>query len=354
MWTASNTRAVSEPKSPARPPQAALAGWLVVGGSVIVVLTALGQGAALHSLDTREAVEDYLSRPPGDQLGLGVQGMLSLLRVVWTVAAVAGAAMAVLGWFALQRSKGARLALSWVAAPLFVTSFLFVGTPGASIFPAMVSAAVVMLWFQPARDWFDGIAREAPTPPRRLPAPPTTPTGRDPLLDLPPPTAPPLHPTPYAAAPRQTSAAVGRRPNAVTWACVLTWSFAVPAVLLFAATIVAMLADPQQLVDELFRQNPDLADQGLSEGTVRTVLYAACAGILAWSAAAAGVAVLAWRRVGWAAAVLRVSAGVAAAFCVIGVVTSPVFIVPLAACAATLALLLRPEARAWLRAGGSA
>ena len=116
---------MSEPKS-VRPPQATVAGWLVVGGSVVVVLMALSQGAVLHSLDTKEAVEDYLSRPPGDQLGLGVQGMLTLLRVVWTVTAVSGAAAAVLGWYALHRSKGARLALSGLAVPLFVTSFFFV------------------------------------------------------------------------------------------------------------------------------------------------------------------------------------------------------------------------------------
>ena len=48
---------MSEPK-PVRPPQATVAGWLIVGGSVVVVLMALGQGAVLHSLDTREAVEE--------------------------------------------------------------------------------------------------------------------------------------------------------------------------------------------------------------------------------------------------------------------------------------------------------
>ncbi len=53
---------MSEPKI-VRPPQATVAGWLVVGGSVVVVLMALGQGAVLHSLDTREAVEEYLSEP---------------------------------------------------------------------------------------------------------------------------------------------------------------------------------------------------------------------------------------------------------------------------------------------------
>ncbi len=102
---ASQTGVMSEPKS-VRPPQATVAGWLIVGGSVVVVLMALGQGAVLRSLDTREAVEDYLSRPPGDQLGLGVQGMLTLLRVVWTVTAVSGAAAAVLGWYVLQPLQG--------------------------------------------------------------------------------------------------------------------------------------------------------------------------------------------------------------------------------------------------------
>ena len=195
---------MSEPKS-VRPPQATVAGWLVVGGSVVVVLMALSQGAVLQSLDTQEAVEEYISRPPGDQLGLGVQGMLTLLRVVWTVTAVSAAAAAVLGWYALHRSKGARLALSGLAVPLFVTSFFFVGLPGASAFPAMVTAATVMLWFQPSRDWYDGITRAAPAPPPPLPAPPTGPTGRDPLLDLPPPTTPPLHP-------RRTPPAERRRP----------------------------------------------------------------------------------------------------------------------------------------------
>ena len=233
---------MSEPKS-VRPPQATVAGWLVVGGSVIVVLTALGQGAVLHSLDTRDAVEEYLASPPGDQLGLGVQGMLTLLRVVWTVTAVSGAAAAVLGWYALHRSKGARLALSVLAVPLFAASFFFIGLPGASAFPAMVTAAIVMLWFQPARDWYDGIAREAPAPPPPLPAPPAGPTGRDPLLDLPPPSAPPLHPTPYAAAP-SGPVAPARRPTSVTWACVLAWLSTAAVFGLLGLVLIVMLASP--------------------------------------------------------------------------------------------------------------
>ncbi len=72
---------------------------------------------------------------------------------------------------------------------------------------------------------------------------------------------------------------------------------------------------------------------------------------MAWSAAAAALAVLAWRRVRWAASGLAVSAGLASLLCLLSVVGAlVVMLVPLAACAATVALLLRPESLAWFRA----
>ena len=341
---------MSEPKV-VRPSQATVAGWLVVGGSVVVVLMALGQGAVLHSLDTQEAVEEYLASPPGDQLGLGVQGMLTLLRIVWTVTAVSAAAAGVLGWYALHRSKGARLALSVLAVPLFATSFFFIGLPGASAIPAMVTAAIVMLWFQPARDWYDGIARAAPEPPPPLPPPPTAPTGRDPLLDLPPPTAPPLHPTPYAAVLSGSVVQPARRPASVTWACVLAWLSTAAVFGMLGLVLIVMLASPDALIEAAHRENPDLASQGLTDAELKTSTYVACAVVMAWSAAAAALALLAWRRVRWAATGLGVSAGLASLLCLISVVGAlVVMLVPLAACAATVALLLRPESLAWFRA----
>src|SRR4051794_2079852 len=102
---------MSEP-TPARPAQVTLAGWLVVGGSVLVVLLAFSQVAGLRSLETREAVEEYLASPPGESLGLGVEGLLNLLRIALMVAAASAAASAILGWQVLQRSKSARVALS--------------------------------------------------------------------------------------------------------------------------------------------------------------------------------------------------------------------------------------------------
>jgi hypothetical protein len=327
---------VSETK-PARPPQVTLAGWLVVGGSVIVVLMAFSQVGDLRSLQTRESIEEYLSRPPGDALGLSVSTVQTLLRVALMVGAATATATAILGWHALQRNRAARVALTVLAVPLFLS-----GMAGGGFASAVVSAAIVMLWFQPARDWFDGRSRPVAPALRETPS-------RDPLLDLPPPSSPPLHPTPYAGGQvgRATARATAQaRPPAVTWACILTWLFSFPAALLFAATVVVIAADPDQLVQEMQRQNPELADQ-LTESATRTAVYVIAGGVVAWSLAAAVVAVLVWRRVPWAAVALMASAGAASLFCLVCVLASIVLVIPMAACAAALALLLRPESRAW-------
>ena len=71
---------MSEPKL-VRPPQVTVAGWLVVAGSVVVVLMAFDQVTGLRSMKTREAVQAFLSEPPGEGLGLGLQTALTLLRI---------------------------------------------------------------------------------------------------------------------------------------------------------------------------------------------------------------------------------------------------------------------------------
>ncbi|WP_372736805.1 hypothetical protein, partial [Nocardioides sp.] len=103
-----------------RPAQVTIAAWLVMAGSVVVVLTAFEQIAGLQSLETREAVEEFLSQAPGDGLGLGVQGALSALRVVTMVAAATATATALLGFQVLRRARVARLVLTVLALPLFV------------------------------------------------------------------------------------------------------------------------------------------------------------------------------------------------------------------------------------------
>jgi hypothetical protein len=332
---------MSEPKL-ARPPQVTAAGWLVVGGSVAVVLMAFAQVADLRSMETREAVEAFLAEPPADGLGLGVQDALSLLRIGLMVAAASGAATAILGWHVLQRSRGARVALSLLAVPLFIS-----GLVGGGVASAVVVAAIVMLWFQPARDWFDGVTRAPVAPPMAAPDPfrdpvrdPVRDSARDPLLDLPPPTAPPLHPTPYAAGATAADAtpADAARPASVTWACSITWLSTLVVLVLMGSALVQLLVTPEVYVDEFHRQNPDLT---VTDADLRVAFVVLFSVVVVWAVIAAGLAVLVWRGAARAAVALTVSA-----------VLACLTLFPIVACVATLVLLQRPESRAWLRRSG--
>ena len=326
-----------------------MAGWMVVVGSVLVVLLAFSQVSDLRSLQSQESIEDYLSTSPGDSLGIGVQGVQTLLRITAMVAAACAAAAAILGWQVLQRSKGARIALSVLAVPLLLS-----GLVSGGFVSAVVVAAIVMLWFQPSRDWFDG--RTPPPRPEPLAAPRATPVGRDPLLDLPPPTAPPLHPTPYASGPSASASVTrvesGERPAAVRWACVLTWAFAGLTFSVLALTVIVALTQPDTLLEEVRRQNADLAAQGISEDELTTTLYAVATVMMVWAAAALALSVLAWRRVRWAWLALIVSAACASVLCLVMLVGSVLMVVPMAVCAAAVSLLLRPESRRWYAVSG--
>ena len=65
------------------------------------------------------------------------------------VAAGCATAAGILGYQVLRRSKSARLALTVLAAPLFLTGMVTGG-----FVSSLVAASAVMLWLQPARDWF--------------------------------------------------------------------------------------------------------------------------------------------------------------------------------------------------------
>ena len=149
-------------------------------GSVLVVLSAYERMSGLHSLETQEAISDFLSKPPGDELGLSRDGAQSVLRLLALVAGAAAAAAAILGWQVLGRSRSARVALSVLTVPLFVGGMAVFG-----FLAALVVVAIVMLWVQPAKDWFDGVspvarvAAAAPTPtPPASPAPIAPPIRR--------------------------------------------------------------------------------------------------------------------------------------------------------------------------------
>ena len=144
---------VSEPskKTPARPTQVTVAAWMIMVGSIFVVLLVWDRIAGLHSLDTRKALEPLLDDQRLKDAGIQMNDLLVVIRVVSMVAAGCAAAMVVLGYQTLQRSRGARLALTVLAVPLFVS-----GLATGGYVSSAVAAAVGTLWLGPARLWFDG------------------------------------------------------------------------------------------------------------------------------------------------------------------------------------------------------
>lgn len=321
---------VSEP-SPARPRQVTLAAWLIMVGSVIVVAMVFDQVAGLHTLETRESVEKFLSEPPGDGLGIGTDAVLTLLRTVAMVAAGCATAAGILGYHVLRRSRSARMALSVIAVPLFLTGLVTGG-----FVSSVVAASAVMLWLQPARDWFDGITRQpaaaATMPPARV---------------VPPQPGQPAWPAPYAVVP-------DARPSAVVWACVLTWVFSSVAILGMVAAAVVLALDPQPLLDQAREQNPELAAQGVTDELLLGVTFAMVAALVLWCVSAIVLAYFTFRRAEWARIVLVICAGTAAALSLVGLVLGAFLLAAsLAGAVATVALLLRPDVRPWFTASRS-
>jgi len=312
----------SDSPAPERPRQVTLAGWLIVVGSVLVVLSAFERMSGLHSLETQEAISEFLSQPPGDALGLSVDGAQSLLRMLSLVGGGAAAAAAILGYQVLGRSRSARVALTVLAAPLFIGGMAVFG-----FVSALVVVSVVMLWLQPAKDWFDGVT---PAPPAQRPLPAVG-------APAPPPSGPaPAHP-------------VASRPSSVTAACILTWVTCGLAVCVMGLTVLVLLVAPDLVFDEVRRQDPDFGTGGVSEGDVRRAAFIGSAIAGVWCGAAIGLAVATFQgfRWGWVALLVStVAAGIASSLLMLG---SMVLVVPLVAAAVTTGLLIRPESRAWCR-----
>jgi hypothetical protein len=386
-----------------RPRQVTIAGWMIMAGSAAVVLTVFQQIAGLHSIDTREAVQRVLAQPPFDGIGMSVDQVLDAIRVLSMIAAACATATAILGWQVLQRSKSARVALSVLAVPLLVTGL---GTGG--ILSTAVVVAVLLLWLQPARDWFDGLwrppvtdgsttsaqrqpsgpsraagssqAQQAPehspeqspsgSPPQSPQSPPQSPQSPPPYSGWPPPQgiwplpqgsptpppagwAPPAPPAPPAqawppAAP--LARAQARRPPAVLAAAVLTWVCSLLLGGLFVVGAAYLISSPDTLMDEMTKQQPQLVRDGtLTVGLLRATLAVMVGLIVVWVLAACVLAFFVLRRAAWARMLLLVCCGAAGLLLVVSSIVNPVMVVPLAGAAATFALLVRRDVTAWFK-----
>lgn len=321
---------VSE-SSPARPRQVTLAAWLIMVGSIIVVAMVFDQIAGLHTLETRQSIDKFLAEPPGADLGIGVDGVIVMLRTFAMVAAGCATAAAILGYQVLRRSRSARLALTVLAVPLFLTGMVTGG-----FVSSVVAASAFMLWLQPARDWFDGTTRPSPAS-RAVTAAPVAP-----------PTTPPAWPTPYASAPY--AAAAQTRPSPVVWACVLTWVFSVVSVFGMVGAAIALGLDSSELLAQAREQNPELTRQGVSDDLLLGATFAMVAAVVLWCTAAIVLAVLVFRRVEWARIVLVVFAAAAALLSLAGTVLGAFLLAaPLIGATATVALLIRSDVRPWFQ-----
>jgi hypothetical protein len=344
---------VSEPSPNARPRQVTLAGWLTMLGSVLVVLLVFDRVSGLHTIETRESVERFLAEPPGRDLGLEVDGVLSIMRTLALVAGGCAAAAAILGWHVLKRSRSARLALTILAVPLFLTGMVTGG-----FVSSLVAASAVMLWLQPARDWFDGITRQ-PAPSRTAPvtAPAAAPVQQPVQQPVAQPVAQPIAQPVQGPIAQPVAAVPTRRPSAVTWACIVTWAGSGLTALGAIASGVLLAMEPDVLLDEVHQQNPELAAQGVSDDLLIGVSVAMLAGFVAWAVAAAVIAVFVLRGLEWARITLLVSASTAGAAFLLGTALGAFLLaLTLAACVLAVVLLVRPEVRAWFaarRASGS-
>ncbi len=327
-----------------------MAGWMIMLGSGFVVVTGYEAIAGLRSLQSREAIEKFLSTPPGDGLGLSVEGALTILHVSAMVAAGCATAAGVLGFHVLKRHRGARIALTVLAVPLFVAGIVTGG-----FMSSLVAVASVMLWLQPARDWFDGKA--APPPVERAPqrqAPVWPPQA-------PPAGQPPADPrafegfgttlTAAVAADADRPGAEARRPSSLVMAAIITWVFAGFALVSSVIGIVVVASSPDVLLDRIAEQNPDLASQGVTDGTLIASTYFMGAVTLAWSVLACVCAALMLRRSARAALALLVLSAFTAALCLAATLASTALALPAAAAVVVVVLLRRAEVRAWFATG---
>jgi len=358
-----------------------MAGWVAVIGSALLVLTLFESMSQLRSIEMRETIEEFLSSPPGNGLGLTVAGTVEIVRGLMLVNGAAAAAAMVLGIYVLQRHRGARLGFTVAAMAIMLTAPVSGG-----FLPVLIAFAALMLWTGPARDWFSGGPSTAapaavsdqdreqsgPTsqwPPatsqdasgEHPPPPPTQGFGTPPQPQgegqgVPPPYYP-SQPDPGWAAPaygQQPQQYAGnpayardpeKRPTTVTIAALLTWLFAGLTLLAFSVVVVVLLVAKDQFLDQV-RQDQAFQDLDVSTSNLVAGLWVLSSVIIFWCLASIVLAVFAWRRSNGARITLVVSAASAALFSLLAI-ASLVSALNMLAAGATVALLFLGGANAW-------
>ena len=134
-----------------------------------------------------------------------------------------------------------------------------------------------------------------------------------------------------------------RRPGSVTTAAVLTWIFSGLTTLAYLLVVVMLMAARQPLVDAI-QADPQFDSLPMSTDDLLAVLWVMSAVSIFWSVSAFALAVLVFRRVGWARVALVVSA---ASAMLVSLLAFPFGLVHGLAAATTFALLLGKRSAAW-------
>lgn len=372
-----------------RPRQTTFAGGMIILGSIFLLLSVYESMTGLRGIESREAIEDFLADSPGSGTGLTVEGTVQILRGVATVAGVCAAITTVLGVYALQGHRQARVGLSVLAVPLFIT-----GIVAGGFLSSIVAIAIALLWLSPSREWFKG----EPVPDRTKPQSPSAAAWPPPMphdasssasttpgqsavsgdsSGSPAPAAPgqpaapgaspapgqpaaPGAPAPYGQPPAQhgtwpslpSTPATDRRPEAVVLAFVLTLVSAGLVLVLTAISVLVMAVSPDVMMEEVLRQQPDLEEQGVTQATLQAATFGMGGVVIVWAAIAIVLAFLTLARRRGAAQALLVSALLSAVLCVVGTFASLFLALPAFASVITVAVLRRPDVRAWLARDG--
>lgn len=313
-------------------------------GAAAVLVTVWAQVAGLRSLDSQDSWRRLLDEPPLAGSGVTLGQVLDVVHVLAMVAGACAVAAVILGWHALQRSRPALIALTIVSVPLFLA-----GLTSSAVFPTVVLVAVVMLWLQPARDWYAG--REQPpasTRPSAAPARPSSaPVVRPPAPAAGETSAPPPPPAGYqllTTMPREARV----RPGAVVAAAAITWVVAALGAILLVAATVDVAARPAQVWQQALSSYPELSQDGYTQSSLVVAVIVVAVLALLWLLAAAVMALLVWFRVGWARTVLVVLAVLSALVLMLCSLVDPVAVVPMIVAVFVAAVLMRPEVTRWL------
>lgn len=338
-----------------RPPQVTLAVGIIMFASLMVLVTAAERVSTLGSLETQEAIREFLAEPPFASLGLDLASASQILRVACLVAAASACATLILGWYARLPDRSARLGLTLFAVPVFVTGLFAGGLAGS-----FVAAGTAMLWLVPAREWF-ATGRWTPPPPapeknaRDKGALRRTPLGGRPDQQPPPspyPTTPPPAAQPFGehrpAAPfDQRQQLLHERPGAMVAAFVITVVTAGGLLTLSLLWIAIAALSPEFLRTVLEQQQPDMFDDGLTFQQVRETVFAYAGAFIVWCVVALVLAGFAMARRDWARRGLMVIAAFSAGGCLVFALSTVLVLVPAAAAVATVVCLRRIEVRRW-------